>query len=46
MEATRTRTVTPFRSGLLTLARLVALVGSLVAAVIVIGILLVVFDAR
>ena len=46
MEATRTRTVTPVRSGLFTLARVVALIGSLVAAVIVIGILLVVFDAN
>jgi hypothetical protein len=45
MEATRTRTVDPIGSGLSTLARLVALVGSLVAAVIVLGILLVVFDA-
>lgn len=45
MEATRTRFGTPVRSGLFTLARIVALVGSLVAAVIVIGILLVVFDA-
>lgn len=45
MEAMRTRTVTPMRSGLFTLARVAALIGSLVAAVIVIGILLVVFDA-
>jgi hypothetical protein len=45
MEATRTRTATPLGSGLFTLARVVALIGSLVAAVIVLGILLVVFDA-
>ena len=45
MEATRTRMGTPVRSGLSALARIVALLGSLVAAVIVIGILLVVFDA-
>ena len=45
MEAMRTRTASPIRSGLFTLARVVALIGSLVAAVIVIGILLVVFDA-
>jgi hypothetical protein len=45
MEAMRTRTVTPFHSGLFTFARVVALIGSLVAAVIVVGILLVVFEA-
>ena len=45
MEATRTRIGTPIRSGLSTLARIVALIGSVVAAVIVIGILLVVFEA-
>lgn len=45
MEATRTRPVGPVSSGLFTLARVVALIGSLVAAVIVIGILLVVLDA-
>jgi hypothetical protein len=45
MEATRTRTVGPVSSGLFTLARMVALIGSLVAAVIVIGILLVVLEA-
>ena len=45
MEATRTRIGTPVRSGLFTLARIVALIGSVVAAVIVIGILLVVFEA-
>jgi hypothetical protein len=45
MEATRTRMTTPVRSGLFSLARLVALVGSLVAAIIVVGILLVVFEA-
>ena len=46
MEAMRTRTVSPVHSGRFTLARVVALVGSLVAAVIVVGILLVVFDAN
>ena len=45
MEATRTRPVGPVSSGLFTLARVVALIGSLVAAVIVVGILLVVFEA-
>ena len=45
MEAMRTRTVAPVHSGLFTLARVVALIGSLVAAVIVAGILLVVLDA-
>jgi hypothetical protein len=45
MEATRTRTGAPVRSGLFTLARLIALVGSLVAGLIVVGILLVVLDA-
>jgi hypothetical protein len=45
MEATRTRFAGPVSSGLFTLARVVALIGSLVAAVIVIGILLVVFEA-
>ena len=45
MEATRTRPVGPVSSGLSTLARVVALIGSLVAAVIVIGILLVVLEA-
>lgn len=45
MEATRTRVAGPINSGLFTLARAVALIGSLVAAVIVIGILLVVFEA-
>ena len=45
MEAMRTRTVTPVRSGGFALARVVALIGSAVAAVIVIGILLVIFDA-
>ena len=44
MEAPRTRTAARVHSGRFTLARLVALVGSLVAAVIVVGILLVVFD--
>jgi hypothetical protein len=45
MEAMGTRTATPLRSGLFTFARLVALAGSIVAGLIVIGILLVVFDA-
>lgn len=45
MEATRTRFSTPVHSGLFTLARLVAFVGSVVAGLIVVGILLVVFDA-
>jgi len=45
MEATRTRTAAPVHSGRFTLARIVSLVGSLVAGVIVVGILLVVFDA-
>ena len=45
MEATRTRTVAPIQSTRVTLARVVALIGSLVAAVIVVGILLVVFNA-
>jgi hypothetical protein len=45
MEAMRTRTVRPVQSGRVMLARLVALVGSLVAGLIVVGILLVVFDA-
>jgi hypothetical protein len=45
MEATRTRVAGPINFGLFTLARVVALIGSLVAAVIVIGILLVVLDA-
>ena len=46
MEAMRTRTGATVHSGRLTLARLVALVGSLVAGLIVVGILLVVFDAN
>lgn len=46
MEAMRTRTVTPVRSGGFALARIVTLIGSLVAAVIVAGILLIVFDAN
>jgi hypothetical protein len=45
MEATRTRVAGPINFGLFTLARVVALIGSLVAAVVVIGILLVVLDA-
>jgi hypothetical protein len=46
MEATRTRTAGPVTSGRFALARVVALIGGLVAAVIVIGILLIVFDAN
>ncbi len=46
MEAMRTGTATPFHSGLFTLARVVALVGSVVAGIIVVGILLVVLDAN
>jgi hypothetical protein len=46
MEAMGTRTVTPVRSGGFALARIVALIGSVVAAIIVIGILLVIFDAN
>jgi len=45
MEAIRTRTPTPVHRGLFTLARAVALVGSLVSGLIAVGILLVVFDA-
>jgi hypothetical protein len=45
MEATRTR-FAPVHSGLFTVARFVALVGSLVAALIVVGILLVVLEAN
>jgi hypothetical protein len=45
MEAMRTRTVAPVHSARFALARVVALIGSLVAAVIVAGILLVVLDA-
>jgi hypothetical protein len=45
MEATRTRTVTPVHSAGFALARAVAAIGSVVAGVIVVGILLVIFDA-
>ena len=45
MEAMRTRTVAPVHSGRLTLARIVRLIGSVVAGLIVVGILLVVLDA-
>ena len=45
MEAMRTRTVTPVHSGRFALARIVALAGSVVAGLIVVGILLVVLDA-
>ena len=46
MEAMRTRTVTPVHSGALALARIVRLVGSIVAGLIVVGILLIVLDAN
>lgn len=46
MEAMRTHTATPVRSGGLALARVVRLVGSVVAGLIVLGILLVVLDAN
>ena len=45
MEATRTGFGSGVSSGLFTLARVVALIGSVVAGIIVVGILLVVFDA-
>ena len=45
MEATRTRTA-PVHSGRFAVARVIALIGSVVAGVIVVGILLVVLDAR
>ena len=45
MEAIRTRTRTPAHSGSFALARAVRLAGSLVAGLIVVGILLVVLDA-
>ena len=45
MEASRTRRVVPINSGRFGLARVVALIGSAVAALIVVGILLVVFEA-
>ena len=46
MEAARTRRVAPMRSARFALARAVALIGSAVAGVIVVGILLVVLDAN
>ena len=46
MEATRTRTVGPISSGAVALARIVSLIGSAIAGLIVIGILLVVLDAN
>ena len=46
MEAIRTRTVTPVRRGGFALARAVMLVGSVVAGLIVVGILLVVLEAN
>jgi hypothetical protein len=46
MEAMRTRTVAPVHSGRFALARIVTLIGSLVAGVIVIGILLIVLGAN
>jgi hypothetical protein len=45
MEATRTRTG-PISSGFFALARIVSLIGSVIAGLIVIGILLVVLDAN
>ena len=46
MEATRTRTVTPVHSGGLAVARIVTLIGSVVAGLIVVGILLIVLEAN
>ena len=46
MEALRTRSPAPIRSGRFALARVVALVGSAVAGLIVVGILLIVFEAN
>ena len=46
MEAVRTRTVTPVRRGGFALARAVMLAGSVVAGLIVVGILLVVLEAN
>lgn len=45
MEAIRTRTTAPVHSGRFALARVVALAGKAVAALIVVGIVLVVFEA-
>ena len=46
MEAMRTRTAAPVHSAGFAVARIVRLIGSLVAGVIVVGILLVVLDAN
>lgn len=46
MEAARTRRVAPMHSARFGLARVVALIGSAVAGLIVVGILLVVLDAN
>lgn len=46
MEAARTRSVTPIRSGRFALARIVGLAGAAVAIAIVAGILLVVLEAN
>ena len=46
MEAMRTRTVTPVSSGGFAIARVISLIGTVIAAIIVIGILLVVLDAN
>ena len=46
MEAMRTRTAAPVHSGGLALARVVRIIGSVVAGLIVVGILLVVLDAN
>ena len=46
MEAMRTHTATPVHSGGLALARAVRLIGSAIAGLIVVGILLVVLDAN
>ena len=45
MEAMRTRTATPVHTGGFAIARVVALIGSIVAGIIAVGILLVIFDA-
>ena len=46
MEAMRTRTAAPVHSGGLALARVIRLIGSVVAGLIAVGILLVVLDAN
>lgn len=46
MEAMRTRTATPVSSGGFAIARIVSLIGSVIAGLIVVGILLVVLDAN